>query len=321
MLIGLCGSAGYAQTQPGQPVTSQPVEEIESASSDWQRVSLPRPTSRAVQPSNGTANPATPVQVAPTQTAPTNPNPASAMSVQARPVQPASALRTSPAEARVPTAAPGRSSVPAPPRTGRVPAPAQSYRPAFTGDFATNRNGWKGGRKGGYHYQIGFGKYNVRPVTPAPGEVAYSVVPLPTAMNLNLATHFTIKLDVVADSGRVPTGGLLFGVRDSLNLCAFLLRGDGTMALTRLIDGQASDSVMTADYFRPGVPVEPNRNQLVIRRVEKALHVYINQREVRGSPFVFETLPGNSIGITSSGDWTSFQKLLVTLGPDDWVDR
>lgn len=321
VLIGLCGSAGYAQTQPGQPVTSPPVEEIESASSDWQRVSLPRPTSRAVQPSTSTANPATPtapVQVAPAQTTSANPRPASTASVQARPVQPTS----SPAEASVPASgAPVRSSVPSLPRTGRVPAPAPSYRPAFTGDFATNRNGWKGGRKGGYHYQIGFGKYNVRPVNPAPGEVAYSVVPLPTEMNLNLATHFTIKLDVVADSGRIPTGGLLFGVRDSLNLCAFLLRGDGTMALTRLIDGQASDSVMTADYFRPGVPVEPNRNQLVIRRVEKALHVYINQREVRGSPFAFEPLPGNSIGITSSGDWTSFQKLLVTLGPDDWVDR
>jgi hypothetical protein len=298
VLLRLCGTAGYAQTEPGQPANSQSVEEVESVSSDWQRVSLARPGLRTAPPSTSTAVSTNAAQVSVPAVAP-SPTPTTV---------PASTFPVRP------------STVSAPP-SGRVPAQPQRYRPAFTGDFATNRNGWKGGRKGGYHYQIGFGRYNIRPVSPAPGEVAYSVVPLPTEMNLNLATHFTIKLDVVADSGRVPTGGLLFGVRDSLNLCAFLLRSDGTMTLTRLINGQAADSVLTSDYFRPGVPVAPNRNQLVIRRVEKAMHVYINQREVRGSPFMFPSLPGNSIGVTSAGDWTSFQKLLVTLGPDDWVDR
>ncbi|QJD80621.1 hypothetical protein [Spirosoma rhododendri] len=305
ILLGLYSPAGYAQTEPVQPVGSQPVEEIESASSDWQRVSLSRSASRVTPPLASTA---------------TSPRTAP---IQAAPVQAAtrSTSTASTAPVATPSAGPGRSPVVSAPPVGRIPAQPQRYRPAFTGDFATNRNGWKGGRKGGYHYQIGFGRYNIRPVNPAPGEVAYSVVPLPTEMNLNLATHFTIKLDVVADSGRVPTGGLLFGVRDSLNLCAFLIRSDGTMALTRLTNGQAADSVMTADYFKPGVSVAPNRNQLVIRRVEKALHVYINQQEVRGSPFVFALLPGNSIGVSSSGSWTSFQKLIVTLGPDDWVDR
>ncbi len=309
ILLGLCGPAGYAQTEPGQPVSSQSsVEEVESASSDWQRVSLSRPGSRNTPPLASTT---TSASTAPVQAAPVQAVPVPAGTASAAPI-------TSPSAS--PVRPPIVSAPPTPP-AGRVPAQPQRYRPAFTGDFATNRNGWKGGRKGGYHYQIGFGRYNIRPVGPAPGEVAYSVVPLPTEMNLNLAAQFTIKLDVVADSGRVPTGGLLFGVRDSLNLCAFLLRNDGTMTLTRLINGQATDSVMTSDYFRPGVPVAPNRNQLVIRRVDKALHVYINQQEVRGSPFAFQALPGNSIGVSSSGDWTSFQKLLVTLGPDDWVDR
>lgn len=298
LLSGLLSPmVSYAQTQPD---SSQTIEETESTSSEWQQVSLSRHATRATPaPANAANVPQT--APLPRTTGAATPTPATT---------PATAtLSTRPAP------------VPTIPRAGRVAATTQNYRPAFTGDFATNRSGWRGGRKGGYHYQIGFGKYNVRRLNPAPGEMAYSVVPLPTEMNLNLATHFTIKIDVVADSGRVPTGGLLFGVRDSLNLCAFRLRSDGTMALTRLIDGQATDSVMTGDFFRPGVPVEPNRNQLVIRRVDKALHVYINQREVRGSPFAFEPLPGNGIGVTSSGDWTSFQKLLVTFGPDDWVDR
>ncbi len=290
LLSGLVGSvASYAQTQPD---STQTVEETESTSSEWQQVSLSRHATHAPPAPTNVPNPTRPTP-APTTAVATVTVPATASTLPTRPA----------------------------PATGRVPARPQSYRPAFSGDFATNRSGWRGGRKGGYHYQIGFGKYNIRRLSPAPGEVAYSVVPLPTEMNLNLAPYFTIRIDVVADSGRVPSGGLLFGVRDSLNLCAFRLRSDGTMALTRLIDGQATDSVMTDDFFRPGVPVEPNRNQLVIRRVEKALHVYINQREVRGSPFVFEPLPGNRIGVTSSGDWTSFQKLLVTLGPDDWIDR
>ncbi|WP_288423303.1 hypothetical protein [uncultured Spirosoma sp.] len=293
LLSGLVGSvASYAQTQPD---STQTVEETESTSSEWQQVSLSRHATHAPPAPTNVPNPTRPTP-APTTAVTTVTVPASAPTASTLPTRPAPAI-------------------------GRVPARPQSYRPAFSGDFATNRSGWRGGRKGGYHYQIGFGKYNIRRLSPAPGEVAYSVVPLPTEMNLNLAPYFTIRIDVVADSGRVPSGGLLFGVRDSLNLCAFRLRSDGTMALTRLIDGQATDSVMTDDFFRPGVPVEPNRNQLVIRRVEKALHVYINQREVRGSPFVFEPLPGNRIGVTSSGDWTSFQKLLVTLGPDDWIDR
>ena len=298
LLSGLIGPvASYAQTQPD---STQTVTETESTSSEWQQVSLSRHATHAAPAPTNAPNP-TRSTPAPTTTVATSTVPASAPTASTLPARPAP----------IPTA----------PATGRVPARPQSYRPAFSGDFATNRSGWRGGRKGGYQYQIGFGRYNIRRLSPTSGEVAYSVVSLPTEMNLNLAPYFTIRIDVVADSGRVPSGGLLFGVRDSLNLCAFRLRSDGTMALTRLIDGQATDSVMTDDFFRPGVPVEPNRNQLVIRRVEKALHVYINQREVRGSPFVFDPLPGNRIGVTSSGDWTSFQKLLVTLGPDDWIDR
>ncbi|MDB5243995.1 MAG: hypothetical protein JWP57_4621, partial [Spirosoma sp.] len=188
------------------------------------------------------------------------------------------------------------------------------YRPAFTGDFATNRNGWKAGNKGGYNYQIGMGKYNIRKRSGNTNQVAFSYVPLPSYINLNIAETFTIKLDVVADSSRIPAGGLLFGVADSLNYCAFSLNNKGEISIIRVANGQTFSDYMTGDYFRPGVPVDVNRNRLMIRRKGEALHFYVNDREVRSSPYPFRMLPGNGIGMTTTGYWTSFQKLTVTLG-------
>ena len=57
--------------------------------------------------------------------------------------------------------------------------------------------------------------------------MAFSAVELPVSVNLNQADVFTIKVDVLADSGQVPAGGLLFGVKDSLNYCAFTLNARG----------------------------------------------------------------------------------------------
>lgn len=189
------------------------------------------------------------------------------------------------------------------------------YRPAFTGDFATNRNGWKAGNKGDYNYQIGLGKYNIRRRKDDTRQVAFSYVSLPPEMNLNIAEEFTIKVDVVADSGRIPTGGLLFGVRDSLNFSAFILNSNGDISIVRVADGQPQDEYMSADYFKPGVPLARNRDRLIVQRKKDALHFYINDREVRSSPYVFKTLAGDGIGLTTTGYWTSFQKLTVTLGP------
>lgn len=198
----------------------------------------------------------------------------------------------------------------------RRPASAGSgYRPAFTGDFATNRNGWKAGVKGDYQYQIGMGKYNILKRKLNTQRAAFSFVSLPTAINLNIADEFTIKVDVVADSGRVPTGGLVFGVSDSLNYSAFILNGGGDVTIVRMADGQAFSDYMPGDPFKPGVPVEKNRNRLIIRRKGDRLHFYINEQEVRSSPYPFRMLSGNGIGFITTGYWTSFQKLSVTLGP------
>ena len=189
------------------------------------------------------------------------------------------------------------------------------YRPAFSGDFATNRNGWKTGNKGDYNYLIGLGKYDIRKRNVNTNQTAFSYVPLPTEINLNIARTFTIKVDVVADSGRIPTGGLLFGVADSLNYCAFSLNGTGDISIIRVANGLTFGDYMPGDYFKPGVPLEKNRNRLSIRRNGDALHFYINDREVRSSPYPFRMLSGNGIGLTTTGYWTSFQKLTVTLGP------
>ncbi|GAB3639551.1 hypothetical protein GCM10027423_01870 [Spirosoma arcticum] len=189
------------------------------------------------------------------------------------------------------------------------------YRPAFTGDFVTNRNGWKAGNKGDYYYQIGVGKYNIRKRNVNTNQIAFSYVPLPTEINLNIAETFTIKVDVVADSGRVPTGGLLFGVADSLNYCAFSLNSRGEVSIIRVSNGMTFSDYMPGDYFRPGVLLEKNRDRLTIRRTGDVLHFFINEQEVRSSPYPFRMLPGNGIGLTTTGYWTSFQKLTVTLGP------
>lgn len=217
-----------------------------------------------------------------------------------------------------PTASPGRPQ-PAPaaastPTTAGPRSAGSDYRPAFTGDFSTNRNGWKAGLKGDYQYQIGMGRYNIQKRNVSTQRAAFSFVPLPPDINLNLADNFTIKVDVVADSGRVPTGGLVFGVSDSLNYAAFTLSSTGNITIVRIADGQAVSDYMPGEPFRPGVPVDKNRNRLTIRRKGRALYFYINEQEVRSSPYLFNTLPGNGIGVTSTGYWTSFQKLSVTLG-------
>ena len=189
------------------------------------------------------------------------------------------------------------------------------FQPAFTGDFATNRNGWKAGIQGDYYYQIGMGRYSIRKRNVNTQQVALSSVALPTNINLNRADFFTIKVDVMADSGRVPTGGVLFGVLDSLNYCAFRLNSKGEASIIRVANGETFSDYMPGDFFAPGVPVDKNRNRLSIRRKGDALHFYVNEREVRSSPYPFKMLSGNGIGLTSSAYWTSFQKLSVTLGP------
>ncbi|WP_461092413.1 hypothetical protein [Spirosoma gilvum] len=188
------------------------------------------------------------------------------------------------------------------------------FRPAFTGDFATNRNGWRAGNLGDYYYQIGLGRYSIRKRNMNTQKASYSAVELPATINLNKADNFTIKVDVLADSGRVPTGGILFGVKDSLNYSAFTLNGKGEISIMRIANGQTFSDYMPGDFFMPGVTVDKNRNRLTVRRKGDTLHFYVNEQEVRSSPYTFKMLPGNGIGLTSSGYWTSFQKLIVTLG-------
>jgi hypothetical protein len=137
--------------------------------------------------------------------------------------------------------------------TERVePAPVISssspdFRPAFTGDFATNRNGWKAGNYGDYNYQIGMGRYSIRKRSTTTQQVAFSAVELPTDINLNRADLFTIKVDVLADSGQVPTGGLVFGVKDSLNYSAFMLNGKGEVSIIRVANGKTFSDYMPGD--------------------------------------------------------------------------
>lgn len=189
------------------------------------------------------------------------------------------------------------------------------FRPAFIGDFATSRNGWRSGNKGDYNYQISLGRYSIRKLNVNTSQVAFSAVELPTDINLNRADIFTIKVDVLADSGQVPTGGLLFGVKDSLNYCAFTLNAKGEVSVSRVINGQATSDYLAGRYIVPGVAVEKNRNRLMIKRNGEILRFYINAQEIRTSPYSLKVFPGNGIGLLASGYWTSFQKLSVTLGP------
>ncbi len=289
---------------------------IYSASSDWQKVTF-RPTAQ-LKPEQSLAK--APSTVRPPATRPaTEPvqQPAS------QPSAPVESVKTNNAVAANEPA--NRSSPPAtqstapvvtasqPSRTNPGMTMSSGFRPAFTGDFATNRNGWKAGAQGDYHYQIGLGRYNIRKRKANTQQVAFSFVPLPSDLNLNLAEEFTIKIDVMADSGRIPTGGLLFGVADSLNFCAFTLNGKGEVSVIRVTNGQASD--MPGDFYAPGVPVDKNRNRLTVRRQRDALHFYINEQEVRSSPYPFKLFSGNGVGMITSGYWTSFQKLSVVLGP------
>ena len=138
---------------------------------------------------------------------------------------------------------------------------------------------------------------------------------MPPDINLNRADTFTVRVDVLADSGQVPPGGLLFGVRDSLNYCAFTTNGRGEISIVRVLNGTALSDYMPGDYFRPGVPLDRNRNRLTIKRRGDALHFYVNDQEVRSSPYPFRPLSGNGIGLTASGYWTQFQRLNVALGP------
>lgn len=198
--------------------------------------------------------------------------------------------------------------------TRTAPANPDGYRPAFTGDFATNRNGWKAGHEGDYSYKIGSGTYDIQKLNARTQQAAFSFVELPTNIDLNQSSQFTIKVDVVADSGRVPTGGIVFGVKDSLNYNAFTTNQAGQVVIVRVVNGQPLSDYMSAIPVRAGVPLDKNRNRLSIRRNRGALRFYVNEQEIRSSPYEFRLLSGNGIGVTSSGYWTSFQKLSVTTG-------
>ncbi|WP_461147626.1 hypothetical protein [Spirosoma pulveris] len=202
------------------------------------------------------------------------------------------------------------------PVTGRSPLTTGTaeFRPAFTGDFATNRNGWRAGIQGDYYYQIGLGQYSIRKRAANTQAISFSAVELPNEINLNAADQYTIKVDMLADSGQVPSGGLLFGVRDSLNYNAFMLNAKGEVAVVRVANGRTFSDYMPADFMSPGVSVEKNRNRLTIQRRGSALHFYINAQEIRSSPYPVKIFPGNGIGFTSSAYWVAFQKLTVTLG-------
>lgn len=198
--------------------------------------------------------------------------------------------------------------------TADSPVSTTDYRPAFTGDFVTNRNRWQAGKLGDYYYQIGLGSYSIRKRNVHTQKAAFSAVPLPQEINLNRAEVFTIKLDVLADSGQVATGGVLFGVKDSLNFCAFTTNANGDISIKRVANGETFADYMPGEFFRPGVPVDKNRNRLMVKRRGEYLHFFVNDREVRSSPYPFRMLSGNGIGLTSSGYWTAFQKLSVTIG-------
>lgn len=283
---------------------------IYSVPSEWQKVSLkpsapagttaPRTTSGPVQQSSTTSRPSPQPDVAAPETVqPTTP------SVPAESTTPNSGYSQ-----RTPSSVPVTRPDPASARTT-----SPDFRPAFTGDFVTNRNGWKAGNSGDYQYQIGLGRYTIRRRKVSSHQIAFSHVALPADINLNSADLFTIKVDVLADSGKVPTGGVLFGVRDSLNFSAFTLNGKGEASLIHVANGQTLGNYMTGEFFNPGVPVERNRNRLTIRRKDNYLHFYINEQEIRTSPQPFKPLAGNDIGVITSAYWTSFQKFSVTLGP------
>lgn len=310
--------SSIAQTTETSQQTSRSKPTVYSASSNWQKVTF-KPT-----PLLRTAQATTP---APERSVP---------AASTLPVQRASIPQTSPVETRVSQAASKPLSKPVQVQTTSAPVPVPQpdvtpgtvsapgrvapfpkevgYRPAFTGDFATNRNGWRAGNKGDYNYQVGLGKYNIRKRNENTTKPAFSYVSLPTEINLNIAETFTIKVDVLADSGQVPTGGILFGVADSLNYCSFSLNSLGEVSIMRVVNGETFGDYMPGDYFKAGVPLEKNRDRLMIRRIGDALHFYINEWEVRSSPYPFRMLSGTGIGLTTTAYWTSFQKLTVTLG-------
>ncbi len=286
-LTTLLSVTGFGQSTESSRRTSRAKPVIYSASSDWQKVTF-RPTA-PIRP-----------QTPPPATTPTS-HTGTSPEVSSIPNQPDAGVSSSEPISRPSRTASGSYN--------------PGFRPAFTGDFATNRNGWKAGNKGDYHYQIGMGRYSIRKRNINSQQVAFSYVPLPADINLNLADTFTVKVDVLADSGRIPTGGLLFGVRDSLNFCAFTLDGTGRISIIRAANGATFSDYMPGDFFTPGVPVDKNRNRLTIRRKGDALHFYVNEQEVRSSPYPYKMFSGNGIGMTTSAYWTSFQKLSVTLGP------
>lgn len=309
----------YSPAQTTKRSTGSRVTKVAqySASSEWQKVTL-KPTARlqrnttvstnrplaSAEPRPSTKQPAT--------SQPTNPVALStaSTSVPANPVSANSTLNNAP-DPTTPVTSDVVTDRAVNTRTGGTSA----FRPAFTGDFSTNRNGWKAGNQGDYQFQIGLGRYSVRKRKTDTKQVAFSYVSLPPDINLNRADTFTIRVDVLADSGQVPTGGLLFGVRDSLNYCAFVTNDRGDVSIRRVMNGLPLNDYMSEDYFRPGTPVDRNRNRLTVRRRGDALHFYVNDREVRGSPYPFRALSGNGIGFTASGYWTQFQRLNVTLGP------
>lgn len=201
------------------------------------------------------------------------------------------------------------------PKAAPATSPAtKSGMQVFSEPFSDNKNGWRTVETAAYSLEIAGSSYRMRRKTGS-REPALSFIPLPPEINLNQARRFVIQIELYGDEKVIPEGGLLLGVRDSVNYTMFSINAKRQALVKALANNTTFASYMPGTPLEMGGFVQSGRNLLRVEKLDQSLRFFINGKEVPGSPYPFRPLPGNGIGLTATGNWTVFRNLLVTATP------
>jgi hypothetical protein len=182
----------------------------------------------------------------------------------------------------------------------------------FTETFGEeNKNGWPTGLRAGFTYTIKPVGYQIERRSADTSRAARAWVTLANRLNLNKLDTFLIQIDLLPQTDTYPSGGLIFGVADSLNYNQVRLEGKNQVWVQQIVDGKADPAVIPLRLTRADVDLRPGRNRIAVWRRGKQLHIFVNEKELPTSPIPFRPFRGNGVGVLMTGNWLSFRNLSV----------
>ncbi|KAB7732524.1 hypothetical protein F5984_00750 [Rudanella paleaurantiibacter] len=182
----------------------------------------------------------------------------------------------------------------------------------FRETFAeANANRWPVGLRAGFTYTPGPVGYQLERRGADSSQLARAWIQLANRFDLPRIDTFMVQLDVLPRADMYPDGGLLFGVADSLNYSRVWLNGRDRVIVQQIVDGKP-DLTSTNDRLASvRFPTQKGRNRITVWRRGARLHVFVNDKELPGSPFLNRAVRGNGVGVFAKGNWLAFRNLTV----------